>query len=53
MNPTFSLRTRQENGGTAVLQEWGADCEYGVLRDVLLGPVEAAAQRSHPGSIVN
>jgi len=24
MNSAFSLRTRQENGGTVVLQEWGA-----------------------------
>jgi N-dimethylarginine dimethylaminohydrolase len=40
MNPTFSLRTRQEKGSTPVLQEWGADSEYGVLRDVLLGPAD-------------
>ena len=40
MNPTFSLRTRLEKGSTPVLQEWGADSEYGVLRDVLLGPAD-------------
>jgi hypothetical protein len=40
MNPTFSLRTRQEKGGTPRLQEWGVDCEYGVLGDVLLGPAD-------------
>jgi len=40
MNPTFSLRTRQEKGGTPPLKEWGVDCEYGVLRDVLLGPAD-------------
>jgi N-dimethylarginine dimethylaminohydrolase len=40
MKSAFSLRARRENGGTAVLQDWGVDCEYGVLRDVLLGPAD-------------
>ncbi len=40
MRPEFSLRCRVEGGGTPVLSQWGADCEYGVLRDVLLGPVD-------------
>jgi len=40
MKSAFSLRARQENGGTAVLQDWGVDCEYGVLRDILLGPAD-------------
>ena len=40
MIPTFSLRTRRENGDTPVPQEWGADCEYGVLRDVLPGSAD-------------
>ncbi len=40
MNPSFNLRTRQEKGGTPPLKEWGVDCEYGVLRDVLLGPAD-------------
>ncbi|MCZ6487754.1 MAG: arginine deiminase family protein [Gammaproteobacteria bacterium] len=40
MNTEFSLRTRQEGGGTPVLQKWGVDSEYGVLRDVLLGPAD-------------
>ena len=34
------LRGRDEAGGTAVLQRWGIDSEYGVLRDVLLGSPE-------------
>ena len=38
MNPNFSLRCRKEGGGTDVMTDWGADCEYGVLRDILLGP---------------
>ncbi len=40
MSDQFSLRVRNEAGGTPVLQHWGADCEYGVLRDVLLGPAD-------------
>lgn len=35
------LRARREEGGTAVLEEWGIDSEYGVLRDVLLGSPDA------------
>ena len=34
------LRARNPEGDTPVLSDWGADCEYGVLRDVLLGPPE-------------
>lgn len=37
---TFSLRCRREGGGTSLLTHWGANSDYGVLRDVLLGPVE-------------
>ena len=40
MNDGFNLRTRVEGGGTPELGDWGADCEYGVLRDVLLGPAD-------------
>ena len=36
----FTLRRRQEGGGTARLNDWGADSDYGVLRDVLLGPAD-------------
>ena len=35
----FTLRRRQP-GGTAQLNYWGANSDYGVLRDVLLGPVD-------------
>ena len=35
----FSLQTRVEGGGTPKLKQWGAADEYGVLTDVLLGPV--------------
>ena len=34
------LRARHEGGGTPVLEEWGVDSEYGVLRDVLLSSPE-------------
>ena len=40
MNSEFKLRARIEGGGTPVLEGWGADCEYGVLRDILLGPAD-------------
>ena len=36
----FNLRNRHEGGGTPRLNSWGADSDYGVLRDVLLGPVD-------------
>ena len=34
------LRTRIENGPTPQLDDWGVNCEYGVLRDVLVGSAE-------------
>lgn len=40
MHQPFTLRNRLFNGGTAVLDQWGADSETGTLRDVLIGPVE-------------
>ena len=40
MTTSFSLQTRREGGGTQTLKDWGADCEYGVLKDVLLGPAD-------------
>ncbi|MEL6478792.1 MAG: arginine deiminase family protein [Pseudomonadota bacterium] len=36
----FTLRARREGGGTPQLNYWGANSDYGRLRDVLLGPVE-------------
>jgi hypothetical protein len=33
-----SLRHRRSGGGTPEPTVWGVDSEYGVLRDVLLGP---------------
>ena len=40
MNSEFSLRSRKQGGGTPELNQWGADCDYGVLRDILLGPAD-------------
>ncbi len=40
MSDGFNLRNRREGGATPVLKDWGVDCEYGVLRDVLLGPAD-------------
>lgn len=34
------LQARRPEGGTQALEDWGIDSEYGLLRDVLLGPVE-------------
>jgi len=36
----FSLRNRREGGGTATLNTWGANSDYGTLRSVMLGPIE-------------
>ncbi len=40
MNSEFSLKVRQEGGGTPTLANWGADCDYGLLREILLGPAD-------------
>ena len=40
MGNGFNLRNRKADGGTATLADWGVDCEYGVLRDILLGPAD-------------
>jgi hypothetical protein len=34
------LQSRQINGGTPTLKEWGINSETGVLRDVLIGSIE-------------
>jgi N-dimethylarginine dimethylaminohydrolase len=36
-----TLRVRRDNGGTPKADGWGVDSEYGILRDVLLGPPES------------
>ena len=36
----FKLKNRNNNGNTPILNYWGASSEYGVLKDVLIGPVE-------------
>jgi len=40
MSDTFSLRRRNVNGDTVRLDQWGVDSETGVLRDVLIGPID-------------
>ena len=40
MGDAFKLRNRKADGGTEALSDWGVDCEYGVLRDILLGPAD-------------
>jgi N-dimethylarginine dimethylaminohydrolase len=39
------LRSRLDGGGTPLAAPWGADSEYGVLREVLLGPADHFAWR--------
>ena len=34
------LRARLDGGGTPRPNRWGIDSEYGVLRDVLVGPID-------------
>ncbi len=46
----MQLRTRIDGGGTPRPARWGVDSEYGVLRDVLVGPVDNFAWR--PGNSV-
>jgi N-dimethylarginine dimethylaminohydrolase len=46
----MQLRTRIDGGGTPRPARWGVDSEYGVLRDVLVGPVDHFAWR--PGNSV-
>jgi N-dimethylarginine dimethylaminohydrolase len=42
----MQLRTRVEGGGTARLEHWGVDSEYGTLRDVLVGPIDHFSWRA-------
>jgi N-dimethylarginine dimethylaminohydrolase len=42
------LRARLDGGGTPRPHRWGIDSEYGVLRDVLVGPIDNFAWQ--PGS---
>ena len=39
-NDSPALGVRLADGNTPVLEDWGSNCEYGVMRDVLLGPPE-------------
>jgi N-dimethylarginine dimethylaminohydrolase len=40
LNNEFTTRRRIEGGGTPRLDRWGSDSETGVLREVLVGPVD-------------
>lgn len=37
----MQFRTRRPGGSTPRPQQWGIDSEYGVLRDVLVGPIDS------------
>ncbi|MEL0036166.1 MAG: arginine deiminase family protein [Gammaproteobacteria bacterium] len=36
----FTYKRRNAMGGTQPLEDWGMDSEYGVLKDVLIGPMD-------------
>ncbi|MFD1216721.1 MULTISPECIES: dimethylarginine dimethylaminohydrolase family protein [Microbulbifer] len=36
----FTYKHRNDNGNTAPLKNWGIDSEYGVLTDLLVGPID-------------
>ncbi|WP_226703295.1 dimethylarginine dimethylaminohydrolase family protein [Microbulbifer elongatus] len=36
----FTYKHRNEDGNTAPLKNWGIDSEYGVLTDLLVGPID-------------
>lgn len=40
MSSNGVMRARNPDGGTPKSSEWGANCEYAELQDVLLGPAE-------------
>jgi N-dimethylarginine dimethylaminohydrolase len=40
MSDSFTMRHRNPDGATPALQDWGVDSETGILRDVLVGPVD-------------
>ena len=40
MSDSFAMRRRNLDGKTDPLSRWGVDSETGVLRDVLVGPIE-------------
>lgn len=46
------LRTRKEGGGTPRATPWGLDSEYGLLRDVLFGPIDHFVWQSESNAIV-
>ena len=48
-NDALPLQRRDPDGGTAPLEDWGINSEYGVLHDVLLGPVETFGPMDNAG----
>ncbi|AQQ66238.1 MULTISPECIES: dimethylarginine dimethylaminohydrolase family protein [Microbulbifer] len=36
----FTYKHRKDNGNTEALKRWGIDSEYGVLTDLLVGPID-------------
>lgn len=46
------LRARVDGGGTPRANRWGIDSEYGVLRDVLVGPIDNFAWQPGANAVV-
>ena len=36
----FTFKRRNEGGNTPTLERWNMNSEYGVLKDVLIGPMD-------------
>jgi len=51
-NPATLLRARLEGGGTPRPNRWGIDSEYGVLRDVLVGPIDNFAWQPGANAVI-
>jgi N-dimethylarginine dimethylaminohydrolase len=49
---TSLLRTRLDGGGTSRPNRWGIDSEYGVLRDVLVGPIDNFSWRPGANAVI-
>jgi N-dimethylarginine dimethylaminohydrolase len=49
---TTPLRARMDGGGTPRPNRWGIDSEYGVLRDVLVGPIDNFAWQPGANAVI-
>ncbi len=52
MSAATPLRARIDGGGTPRPNRWGIDSEYGVLRDVLVGPIDNFAWQPGANAVI-